>query len=270
MTALTTEPPQLDSPPTSEPPSARGLRTLARGEFDRAYDELILNNKYVEEKGYYRRYRKRYFKTLQYFANLDLPRPAKILEVGGGQIALLAHHLFGDEGTTGDINEAYARPVTSHGLDFVVCDLVHDDVPHRDHFDVFVLCEVIEHMPIPPHIVLEKIKQWIKPGGVILLTTPNLYRLRNTLRLLTGMRVFCNWYYPPRGKGLGHPIEYSAEHMQWQLEKAGFEVRIMDHVQLTNAGSHWWSRIMRAVLAPLLLRPLWRDALVAVAVKPEE
>jgi SAM-dependent methyltransferase len=194
-----------------------------------------------------------------------------VLEVGGGQIALLAQHLFGDEGTTGDVSEAYARPIASQGLGFVVCDLVHDDLPqHRDHFDAVILCEVIEHMPIPPHIVLEKVRTWLKPGGALLLTTPNLYRLRNALRLFLGMRVFCNWYYPPRGKGLGHPLEYSAEHLRFQIEQAGFTVERMDLCQLTNAGSHWWSKLGRVLLAPLLLRPKWRDSLLAVARRPSE
>jgi hypothetical protein len=69
------------------------------------------------------------------------------------------------------------------------------------------------------------------------ITTPNLYRLRNLVRMALGARVFDLFYLPERGQGIGHPFEYSAFHLQWQLEKAGFKVDQIQLRQQDNAGA---------------------------------
>lgn len=253
----------------TERSDASALRSFSATEFKRVYDETILGNGFFEEHGYYRRYRKRYLKTVQLLTELPLPRPARLLEVGGGQIALLMRGLFEDDTTVADISEDHAEAVTRFGVNHVICDLLYDDLPETNAYDIVVLCEVIEHLPIPVHLVLAKIRQWLKPGGYILLTTPNLYRLRNGLRLLLGLPLFCPFFYPERGNSLGHPLEYSADHLRWQMEQAGFDVQYVRQLQLTNAGSHVWSQITRKLVSPLLaLRPVWRDSLVACGKRP--
>jgi SAM-dependent methyltransferase len=241
-------------------------RCLDRAGFDRAYDEVVLGNDFFEEPGYYRRYRDRYRRTLEYLCRLPLPHPARVLEVGGGQMALLMTRLFGDACNLADVNPAHAAAVEKFGLRHVICDLLHDDLAARDEYDLVVSCEVIEHIPIPPHLVLEKMARWLKPGGYLFLTTPNLYRLRNVVRLASGQEVFCNFFHPARGQSIGHALEYSAPQMRWQLERAGLEVLYVDLVQLTNHGSLRLARLVRPLVAPLLwAHPLWRDNMVACA-----
>src|SRR5207249_3898299 len=109
--------------------------------------------------------------------------------IGGGQIALLAGAMYGFAATVADVSTTHAGAVTKFGVRHVVCDLLHDDLPDREAYDAVVLCEVVEHLPVPLHLVLEKVLRWIKPGGHVLITTPNLYRLRNILRLLQGKEV---------------------------------------------------------------------------------
>jgi SAM-dependent methyltransferase len=241
-----------------------GRRTTMAA-FDHAYDDVILGNHFFEDPGYYRRYRRRYRRTLEHIARLPLAHPARILEVGGGQIALLCHEMFQDECALADVSDRYADAVTRFGLEFVTCDLLHDDLDAREPYDLIVLCEVVEHLPIPPHIVLEKLRARIRPGGYLLVTTPNLYRLRNVVRLAMGLPVLSHFFYPDRGSSIGHLLEYSADHLRWQIERAGFVVESICFRQLSNAGSTLATRIGRLLLAPLLLRPLWRDSLVACA-----
>lgn len=243
-------------------------RTFTTAEFDRAYDEVVIGNHFFEEPAYYRRYRGRYRRTLAYVARLPLPRPARILEVGGGQMILLCRELFGDHGTLADVSETYADAVTRFDLGFTTCDLLHDDLPARGEYDLVVLGEVIEHLPVPPHIVLDKVRRWIRPGGHVLVTTPNLYRLRNVVRLALGMRLFCNFYYPPRGRSLGHPVEYSREQLGWQIERAGLDLVFNELTQLSNRGSSVAANVARALMVPLLARPEWRDNLVACGRRP--
>ena len=244
-------------------------RRLERSAFDRAYAKLISGNRFFEEDRYYDLQRPRYWRTLQWIARLPLPERAKILEIGGGQISLLCAELFDDVCVLADVNDRYADAVKQHGVAFRRCDLLHDDLEDRERYDLVVLCEVIEHIPVPPHIVFEKIKRWMRRGGALLLTTPNLYRLRNTVRLALGMPVFGTFFYPERGQSLGRPLEYSREHLQWHLERAGFERVTVRTLQLSNAGATPLTQLARWLLSPLQLRPLWRDSLLAVAHRPE-
>jgi SAM-dependent methyltransferase len=254
----------------SQAAAVPAARSFTMQQFNRAYDEVIIDNNFFESPSYYHRERLRYRRTIEYIASLQLPHAAHVIEIGGGQIGLLLSRLFNDQCTLGDVSDQYSDAVTRFGMNFVKCDLMHDDLPSSGQYDLVVLCEVIEHIPIPPHIVLAKIRNWIRPGGYLFLTTPNLYRLRNVIRLALGMPVFCNFFYPERGVSLGHPLEYSREHMAWQVETGGYEVQLLERVQLSNTGASMRAKIGRTLLSPLLkLVPRWRDNLVCTALNPD-
>ncbi len=244
------------------------LLKLSKSDFNIAYEKVVLNNDFFEKDNYYVQQKPRYFHSLKEIINIPLDDSSQVLEIGGGQIVLLLNELYGIKGAVADVNDKYKNSLLQFGINFRPCDLLHDDLPEREAYDLVVLCEVIEHMPVPPHIILEKIKQWIKPGGWIFLTTPNLYRLRNLVRLALGMRVFDTFSIPEKGQGIGHPIEYSKDQFTWQLERSGFQSVNISLQQLDNTGATLGTQIGRMLLSPLLLRPLWRDKLVAIAQKP--
>lgn len=246
------------------------IKTIAKTDFEKAYKKTVLSNEFFEKDSYYVQQKSRYFNTLKYILQLQLPMSANILEIGGGQIALLTKELFNYKCTVADVNETYKHGLLDHDINFECCDLLHDDLQERDYYDLVVMCEVIEHMPVPPHIILEKVKAWLKPGGWLFLTTPNLYRFRNLVRLSLGLRVFDTFQIPERGSTIGHPLEYSQNHLKWQLEAAGFVSVNIQLRQLDNAGASLWTQLGRIIASPLLIRPLWRDKLVAIAKKPHQ
>ncbi len=120
-------------------------------------------------------------------------------------------------------------------------------------------------MPVPPYQILSKIRSWMKPSGVLFLTTPNLYRLRNVVRLMLGMRVFDIFFIPERGNSIGHPFEYSAEHLSWQIDRGGFKDIEVTYRQLSLTGATFKAKVARGLLAPLMLRDKFKDTLVATA-----
>ena len=253
------------------PARSRASDRTLRQKFDDIYNELILDAGFFEAGDYYQRARERYWHTLRYFADLDIPHPAHMLEVGGGQLAILSHKIFGDIATVGDVSDEYSqsvRGVAGAGLPFVLCDLLEDDPSEfKDRFDIVALLEVIEHMPQPAYVVLSKVATWLKPGGLILLTTPNLFRLRNLARMAAGRDLFDRFLYPEPGHGLGHQLEYSADHLRWQIERAGLETVTLCHDQLGQSGHSTFARAARCLTAPLRLRDKWKVELVAVARK---
>ena len=242
-------------------------RIFDRAAFDEGYREIILGGEFFEDGDYYRGNWSRYRRTFELLSALPLPSPARLLEVGGGQMALLSHHLYGDDCTVGDVNEAFNSTLLEHGIRFVKCDLLRDDLPFDHELDVVVLLEVIEHMPVPLHQILEKVRRWMKPGGYLFCTTPNLYRLRNVIRLALGLRVFDFFFIPEESKSIGHPFEYYDAHLRFHLERAGFEVKSIERKQLHGfeSGATNLARVGRFLAAPLLINPAWRDSLVAIA-----
>lgn len=236
---------------------------FTRPQFDAVYERVILNSGFFETPRYYHVRRDRYWNTFRHYAALPIEHPASVLEIGGGQIALLAQEIFRDRATVGDISEAYAEAVTRRGVNFVYCDLTRE-IPESGQYDVIVLCEVVEHLPVPLHGILEKLVALLAPGGHVFVTTPNLYRLRNLVRMALGKPIFCHWFYPEPGHSLGHVIEFSQEHLVWQMEQAGLINVHCEITQLVNRGHTTLANLGRRVSVPLLhLRPLWKDNLVA-------
>jgi len=203
--------------------SASRRGKLTRSAFNQAYDRFVRPGGFHELNSYYERSRERYYLTLRYLADLDLCEPAKLLDVGGGQFAILASKLFGDDGTVGDIGDAYRAPADAAGVNFTVCNLLDDDPPSfKGAFDVIVLAEVVEHLPVPPYVILSKVRTWLKPGGLLLLTTPNLFRLRNLVRMALGRDPF-DIFRMPRDD-----VRFLATAMLLQKETGGNLAAILD------------------------------------------
>ena len=56
--------------------------------------------------------------------------------------------------------------------------------------DIVIMAEVIEHLYSPAHEVLECVKQWMKPGGMLIVQTPNPVSLGKRFAVLRGINPF--------------------------------------------------------------------------------
>jgi SAM-dependent methyltransferase len=239
-----------------------------RSDFEKIYDSSIIGAGFFESDDYYRFDRERYWRSLQIFCDLAVPRPARILEIGGGQMAVLCSKLFNDKCEVGDISDQFVAPLKKQAIPLVPYNLMSEARQTRDEeYDVVILLEVIEHVPLPAYVLFERIKRSLKPGGVLFLTTPNLFRMRNLVRMFLGIEFLDRFLLPRPGEGLGHQLEYSANHLGWQFERAEMKTIFIHHDELGRVGHSPKARFARALLAPLRLRPIWRDGLVAAAVK---
>jgi 2-polyprenyl-3-methyl-5-hydroxy-6-metoxy-1,4-benzoquinol methylase len=240
-----------------------------RPRFREIYESHIVGGGFFETNEYYRHAKERYWRSLELLCELGIPAPAKILEIGGGQLALLCKNLFDDDCTVADLSEKFNAPLLREGISFATFNLMDPDATKiASEFDIVVLLEVIEHIPLPAYIVIERIKPLLKPTGIVFMTTPNLFRIRNLVRMFLGVEFLDRFMLPEQGHGLGHQLEYSANHLRWQLERAGMEVIMLKHDQLGRTGHSFKARLARTLLAPLYLRPIWREGLVAAARKP--
>jgi hypothetical protein len=72
----------------------------------------------------------------------------------------------------------------------------------------------------------------------------------------------------PDSGSLGHVIEYSRDHLQWQFKKAGFKDCHVEYCQMHHAPTNPVARIMSWIGYPLFLVPHFRDNLLAIAHAP--
>ncbi len=105
-------------------------------------------------------------------------------------------------------------------------NIEEEKFPFADgEFDLVLFCEIIEHLLMDPAAVLREIRRILKPGGALVLTTPNVNRLENVARMIAGENIYDPYSgYGPYGR---HNREYSARELRRLLEYLGFGVDVL-------------------------------------------
>lgn len=130
------------------------------------------------------------------------------------------------------------RKAESESGEVFYCDLEHfdaekDKFPYEDsYFSTVLCCELIEHLPNDPMHTVSEINRILKPGGYLILTTPNVSSLRAVSAILQGFHpMFYPSYIKPRNEGLPdprHAREYTAQEVEKLMENGGFEVTLLE------------------------------------------
>ena len=108
----------------------------------------------------------------------------KVLDIGCRDGELTKYFAEGNEVLGVDVDKvALARAEEKLGIKTLHIDLNSswDEIP-KNHFDVVVAAEIIEHLYYP-EIVLKKIQEVLKPGGILLGTVPNAFSLKTRIKL---------------------------------------------------------------------------------------
>ena len=91
-------------------------------------------------------------------------------------------------------------------------------------FDVVTVFHVLEHMTNHPWFAIAEIARVLKPGGTLVLTTPNVARLENIVALVEGRNLYDPFSkYGPYGR---HNREYTRDELHRLLAHGGFEVEV--------------------------------------------
>ena len=236
-------------------------------DFENVYERFICQEEFGQ-RDYYLRYRSRYKECIKRFGALAPSSPVDILDIGGGSLAIIAVKLWNDRGVVADLPGPHLDHLASYGVEIIQWNICTSDPPFEAKFDCVFFSEVIEHLPIPGYLVLRRLAKALRPGGVLICTTPNLYRLRNVVYMALGHRIFDYFQYPDEDISLGHVLEYGRDHLDWQFRKAGFTEYRVEYRQFHHIPTNPLHRPFALLGYPLHMVPRWRDYLIATAYAP--
>ena len=110
-----------------------------------------------------------------------------VLDLGCRSGALTRHLLEGNEVVGVDVDEAALAKAEQLGIDVIAAD-VEEPLPlESESFDAVVAGELLEHLRFPQALVAEA-RRVLRPGGVLVGSVPNAFRLQNRLRFLLGLQ----------------------------------------------------------------------------------
>jgi glycosyltransferase involved in cell wall biosynthesis/SAM-dependent methyltransferase len=131
------------------------------------------------------------------------------------------------------------RAVTSAQGEQFTCDVdlfdaERDRFPYEnEYFSTVLCCELVEHLTADPMYMMSEINRILKPGGHLVLTTPNLSSLGAIAAILDGYHPgLFPAYIRPRKDGqepeARHNREYTPREVARLLVDSGFEVTLLD------------------------------------------
>lgn len=184
------------------------------------------------EKDYFLFHKERYLKLLNILSEYS-QKDNVVLDIGSAYNHILEALFF--KGYTKLHAVDFKHVVDSYNsceelpkIDFRACDLSVDKLPfEEDVFDLAMMTETLEHFNFHPLSVFEEVNRVLKDGGFFIVTTPNLIRLNNRIKLLIGQSVNSDIKKPYR-EGTHHR-EYNMNEISYLFNETGFNVVLSNY-----------------------------------------
>ncbi|MDM7987065.1 MAG: methyltransferase domain-containing protein [Smithella sp.] len=188
-----------------------------------------------ERKNYLNFSLDRFLKTLEIFPD-GIGETSRVLELGASPYfmsLLIRKHFncqldyanyFGKGRHAGNteilVSEKYHE---RHGIAFKHFNVEYDEFPFKKNtYDLVLFCEIIEHLTADPVHSLVQINRLLKNGGHIIITTPNVLRYENVIKLILGKNI--QDHYSGYGAYGRHNREYTPRELRLLVESLGYRV----------------------------------------------
>jgi 2-polyprenyl-3-methyl-5-hydroxy-6-metoxy-1,4-benzoquinol methylase len=167
-----------------------------------------------------------YHNQLHYYLDIAGREPLDILDVGCAQGTLAL--LLAERGhcvTAVDLRPEflqYARARHTHGaIEFVQANALEEDIPGL--YDLVFANQLIEHLVYPVEF-LTRLSRNLRPGGLLIVTTPNGDYVRNNLPSYRDLGDPRQWEHLQfTADGDGHFYAYLAQELAEAFTTAGLE-----------------------------------------------
>jgi glycosyltransferase involved in cell wall biosynthesis/SAM-dependent methyltransferase len=170
------------------------------------------------------------------------------------------------------------RTVTSAEGETFTCEIDHFDAekdrfPYAGESFSTVLCgELIEHLFEDPMHLMSEVNRILKPGGHLVLTTPNVAALRGISAILQGYHPgFFHAYIKPAADSgevdARHNREYTAREIHKLLENSGFAVALLETGEFRDLPHPEFGWVMHLLRRYRLETDLRGDGIYAVGRK---
>ncbi len=136
--------------------------------------------------------------------------------------------------------------------------------PVEEAVDMVLACEIIEHVTRAPHAVMLNINSWLKPGGIVILTTPNGTQVENPFRVKAKMPAYRPSVYSR------HNYCFIMDGLTDLVETCGFEIVEANFWSpyVRKGGSNLYRALYN--LGPRYLKNKFAQTLCVVARKVED
>lgn len=107
---------------------------------------------------------------------------------------------------------------------------VEDDTwPYEDEsFDVVLCMELFEHLMLDPYHVFREANRVLRPGGIFVLTTPNIVSYTSVTRVLSGRAPYIFGVFSAHGSYGRHNREWAPAEIASLGVRAGFDTDVLD------------------------------------------
>jgi glycosyltransferase involved in cell wall biosynthesis len=147
-------------------------------------------------------------------------------------------------------------------------DAEKDFFPYPNaHFQTVLCCELLEHLAHDPMYMLDEIHRILRPGGSLVLTTPNVVSLRALSAALQGYHPMLFPAYIKNSSEARHAREYTPREIRMLLENAGLEVTLLETGPFREEPAPQLAWVEHLLEQYLLDRELRGDCIYAVARK---
>ena len=171
--------------------------------------------------------------------------------------------------------DAYCRLLKKYNIPVIHSTLSKNKCPIEDEsFDIVIFSEILEHLRLSPLRALCEVTRMLKPGGTMLLTTPNIGYLRNVIHLLTGKNILQP--FPENDENLDnitdsltHTRIYVMSELIDLTKKSGFEIIEANYLSGEKLNLALRLNLIPHIIYMLLITtiPSFRDSLIITAKK---
>lgn len=162
-------------------------------------------------------------------------KDGKILDIGSAPFHLVyCLKKLGYDITGVDINPSkYSQFIRKNHLAIKRCDVEKEKLPFKNNrLDIVTFNDILEHLRINPVFALKEINRILKPGGIMILRSPNAHSLYRLILFNLGLSYedpYMEFEKINHLGYMGHIRVYSTREIKRFLEKTGFKVKEVEY-----------------------------------------